>query len=113
MLTFLSKEEDSSVTPDEKDQKFNISMMKDWTIEYRITTQDEIIVKYSKLRNAPVRAHVGSRKCDCGCGMPFDVHEFHRQNDMLYFTTVHVMGQNMCKRITGTPSRTFDGVPHH
>ena len=72
MLTFLS--DDEGATPPEK--KFNIAMMKNWTIECWITVHNDAIVKYPKFRNAPVRAHIGSGKCDYGWYMPFDVHEF-------------------------------------
>lgn len=50
-------------------------MLKDFAIEYNITVHDDLIVRYSRLRNPSVRGTVGSKKCNCGCGVPADVHE--------------------------------------
>ena len=76
VVTFLGdKLEDDSQISSVKAGQFNISILKDFAIEYNITVHDDLIVRYSRLRNPSVRGTVGSKLCNCGCGVPADVHE--------------------------------------
>ena len=55
------KLEDDSQMSSVKAGQFNISMLKDFAIEYNITVHDDLIVRYSRLRNPSVRGTVGSK----------------------------------------------------
>ena len=87
VVTFLGpdKLEDDSQMSSVKAGQFNISMLKDFAIEYNITVHDDLIARYSRLRNPSVRGTVGSKKCNCGFGVPADVHEYHRVNASIFY----------------------------
>ena len=86
VVTFLGQDHlEDEGQMSSKSGQFNIGMLKDFAIEYEITVHDDLIVRYCRLRNPSVRGTVGSKKCNCGCGVPADVHEYHRVNASLFY----------------------------